>query len=206
MTKPTTSNASSDAVQADQETTPTTPKQVESEETQTTQEQIQQLIESLQRLQAEFDNYRKRTQRDITTQAEYRVNTLLTKLLPLLDDIDQAKQHKDIEGLLHITQTFSSVISDMGVQRIPTNESFNPKYHEALLTQPTQDPTQDGHIVKVLRNGYTRGDVVLQYAQVIVARHTTDTQTKNNDTHADQTTDKQQNTTKNTTKEMMNHE
>jgi molecular chaperone GrpE len=128
-----------------------------------------------QRTQADFDNFRKRAQRDQQAFAARAAERLVTKLLPVLDDleraIDAAEQHEEakvIEGVEMTRSALAGALASEGLQEIPAEGVFDPHVHEALLTQPVEG-IDSGVIVQVIQRGYRLGDVVLRPARVIVA-------------------------------------
>jgi len=128
-----------------------------------------------QRTQADFDNYRKRALRDQQAFAARAAERLVTKLLPVLDDleraIDAAEQHEEakvIEGVEMTRSALAGALASEGLEEIPAEGPFDPHVHEALLTQPVEG-IDSGVIVQVIQRGYRLGDVVLRPARVIVA-------------------------------------
>ena len=131
--------------------------------------------EAYLRLAADFDNYRKRVAREhaeLTARANER---LLNELLPVLDDLERAleaaAQHEEAkleEGVRLVHRALVGLVERHGLSEIPTEGSFDPHVHEALLTQPG-DGAEEGAVLQVLQKGYRLGDKVLRPARVIVA-------------------------------------
>jgi molecular chaperone GrpE len=128
-----------------------------------------------QRTQADFDNFRKRSLRQQQEFAARAAERLVTKLLPVLDDleraIDAAEQHEEakvIEGVEMTKSALAAALVSEGVEEIVAEGVFDPHVHEALLTQPAEG-VDSGVIVQVIQRGYRLGDVVLRPARVIVA-------------------------------------
>jgi molecular chaperone GrpE len=128
-----------------------------------------------QRTQADFDNFRKRALRDQQAFAARAAERLVTKLLPVLDDleraIDAAEQHEEakvIEGVEMTRSALAGALASEGLEEILAEGIFDPHVHEALLTQPVEG-VDSGVIVQVVQRGYRLGDVVLRPARVIVA-------------------------------------
>ena len=118
-----------------------------------------ELKNDLLRLQAEYVNYRKRVERD------------LNSLLPVLDDVDAARQHGDLADgpFAAIATKLENALKTYGLVRIDeTGVEFDPTIHEALIQQPGEDIEVDT-VSQVLRSGYKSGERVLRAAQVIVA-------------------------------------
>ena len=132
-------------------------------------------LDSLQRLKAEFDNYRKRIAREqieLTTRAGER---LVKELLPVLDDLERAReaaeQHEEAkleDGVRLVHRALADVLVREGLSEIGGDGKFDPNVHEALLAQPA-DGRESGDVVQVVQKGYRLGDRVLRPARVIVA-------------------------------------
>jgi molecular chaperone GrpE len=128
----------------------------------------------LQRLQAEYVNYRRRVERDRDLARGAAVAGVLEALLPVLDDIHLARQHGDLESgpFAAIADKLEATLGRLGLARFgEPGEAFDPTVHEALvhtqaeLAEGTVDPT----VVQVLQPGYRMGDRVLRAARVAVA-------------------------------------
>ncbi|MGR0160330.1 nucleotide exchange factor GrpE [Paenarthrobacter nitroguajacolicus] len=133
--------------------------------------QAAELRNDLLRLQAEYVNYRKRVERDRAVAGEMAVIGVLNSLLPVLDDVDAARQHGDLEGgpFAAIATKLENALKTYGLERIAdTGVEFDPTIHEALIQQPGEDIEVDT-VSQVLRSGYRSGERVLRAAQVIVA-------------------------------------
>jgi len=130
-----------------------------------------ELRNDLLRLQAEYVNYRKRVERDRAVAGEMAVIGVLNSLLPVLDDVDAARQHGDLADgpLAAIAAKLENALKTYGLVRIDeTGVEFDPTIHEALIQQPGPDVETDT-VSQVLRSGYKSGDRVLRAAQVIVS-------------------------------------
>ena len=130
-----------------------------------------ELRNDLLRLQAEYVNYRKRVERDRDVAREMAVIGVLNSLMPVLDDIDAARQHGDLaEGpFAAIATKLENSLKTYGLSRIDeTGVEFDPNIHEALIQQQSADVTFDT-VTQILRAGYKSGDRVLRAAQVIVS-------------------------------------
>ncbi len=132
-------------------------------------------LDSLQRLKAEFDNYRKRAAREQLEFASRAAERLVKELLPVLDDLeralDAAEEHEEAkleEGVRLVHRALADALQKEGLAEIATEGKFDPHVHEALLTQPDDD-RESGDILDVLQKGYRLGDKVLRPARVIVA-------------------------------------
>ena len=132
-------------------------------------------LDNLQRLKAEFDNYRKRAARDQESLVARAHERLVKELLPVLDDLgralEAAEQHEEAkleDGVRLVHRALEDVLRKEGLAEIDTEGAFDPHVHEALLTQPGEG-VEPGHVVQVLQKGYRLGDHVLRPARVIVA-------------------------------------
>ncbi|MEA5453944.1 nucleotide exchange factor GrpE [Sinomonas sp. JGH33] len=135
------------------------------------QNEAAELREDLQRLQAEYVNYRKRVDRDRAVAGEVAVMGVLSSLLPVLDDIDAARAHGDLTDgpFASIAAKLEQILTSHGLERIDaTGVEFDPNIHEALIQQPGEGITVDT-VQQVLRSGYRTKARVLRPAQVIVA-------------------------------------
>ncbi|MFC0249345.1 nucleotide exchange factor GrpE [Citricoccus parietis] len=134
----------------------------------------EELRNDLLRVQAEFVNYKRRVDRDRDVSKDNAIQSVLTALLPVLDDLDAARAAGDLaEGpFASIATKFSSVLTGFGLERQDQDslvgQPFDPTRHEAMLRQPSQEIPEE-HVVQVFRNGYLRGERVLRAAQVMVS-------------------------------------
>lgn len=130
-----------------------------------------ELRNDLLRLQAEYVNYRKRVERDRDVARDMAVIGVLNSLMPVLDDIDAARQHGDLADgpFAAISTKLENALKTYGLSRIDeTGVEFDPNIHEALIQQPSAEVQFDS-VSQILRTGYKKGDRVLRAAQVIVA-------------------------------------
>jgi len=137
--------------------------------------QRDEYLADLQRLAADFDNYRKRALRDQQAFASRAAERLVAKLLPVLDDLERAleaaEHHEEAQVLAGVEMTRSALaaaLASEGLQEIDAEGAFDPHVHEALLAQPVEG-VEPGSIVQVVQRGYRLGDAVLRPARVIVA-------------------------------------
>ena len=128
----------------------------------------------LQRLQAEFVNYRRRVDRDRTVARDQAVASILEALLPVLDDVHLARQHGDLEGtpFAAIAEKLEATLGRFGLARYgEPGEAFDPTVHEALLHTQAElaEGTTETTVVQILQPGYRAGERVLRAARVAVA-------------------------------------
>ncbi|MFC8518297.1 nucleotide exchange factor GrpE [Streptomyces sp. NPDC057257] len=124
----------------------------------------------LQRLQAEFQNYRRRVERDRITVREIAIANLLTELLPVLDDIGRARDHGElVGGFKSVAESLETVAAKMGLQQFgKEGEPFDPTIHEALMHSYAPDVTETT-CVAILQPGYRIGERTIRPARVAVA-------------------------------------
>ena len=127
------------------------------------------LTSDLQRLQAEYANYKKRVERDRAVAHESAVGAVLTELLALLDDVDRAEQHGELTGgFKAVAEQLNSITSRIGLEKYGTEgEAFDPQIHEALMHDESADvvvPTAS----KILQPGYKYKERILRPARVAV--------------------------------------
>jgi molecular chaperone GrpE len=124
----------------------------------------------LQRVSAEYANYRKRVDRDRGTAAEQTTGQVLTALLPVLDDIDRAREHGDLVGpFATVAETLNAAVGKYGLVAFgEKGDSFDPTRHEAVAHQTSADVTEPT-CVGILRRGYLLGGRLLRPALVAVA-------------------------------------
>jgi molecular chaperone GrpE len=134
---------------------------------------IQERTADLQRLKAEYDNYRRRVERDRQMIAEQATGKLLGALLPTLDDIGRARDHGDLEGpFKSVAESLEAALEGLGLERFgAVGDEFDPLLHEALMHSYRGDVTAPT-CVEVFRSGYSFGGRVLRVAQVAVAEPT----------------------------------
>ena len=130
-------------------------------------------LDDLRRLQAEFDNYRKRVLREQSLAGTRATTRLVEKLLPVLDNFERAIEHgADDAGVELILKDLKRILEDEGLQEIAAEgRPFDPQVHEAV--ESVEDPDVEEPVVKsVYRKGYRLGNNVLRAAMVAVARPT----------------------------------
>ncbi len=152
---------------ADDEAPPESPEQAEVIALST---QLAERTADLQRLKAEYDNYRRRVDRDRQVGADAATAKVLGGLLATLDDIDRARGHGDLDGPFRaVADSLESTLSSVGLERYGVSgEAFDPQVHEALIH--TFEPGLDGPTcVEIYRSGYRYAGRVLRPAQVVVA-------------------------------------
>jgi molecular chaperone GrpE len=127
------------------------------------------LTSDLQRLQAEYANYRKRVERDRSLAHEMAIGAVLTELLALLDDVERAEQHGELTGgFKAVADRLNSITARIGLEKYGVEgEAFDPQIHEALMHETSTDvavPTAS----KILQPGYKYKERILRPARVSV--------------------------------------
>ena len=127
------------------------------------------LTEDLQRLQAEFANYRKRVERDRTLAAEVAISSVLLEFLAVLDDLDRAETHNELSGgFKAVADQIISTTSKLGLEKFGEAPSlFDPNIHDALMHE-TSEEVKETTVTKILQPGYRFKDRVLRPARVVV--------------------------------------
>jgi molecular chaperone GrpE len=151
-----------------------TEEQAEVGELEALKRERDELVDTAQRVQAEFDNFRRRTARDRQELVSLANERLVKELLPVLDDLTRALQaaekHEEAkleEGVKLVHRQLAQILEKEGLAEIDTEGVFDPHVHEALLAQPSE--AESGSVIEVLQKGYRLGDRVLRPARVIVA-------------------------------------
>lgn len=130
------------------------------------------LLGDLKRLQAEYANYRRRTEEQRQVEIERAKGEAVKGLIPVLDDLDRARQHGDlVDGtpFAVIAEKVRAVVERLGVVSYgEKGEEFDPQRHEAIFQQPTPG-VDKATILEVVEVGYRLGDVELRPAKVVVA-------------------------------------
>jgi molecular chaperone GrpE len=134
-------------------------------------------LDALQRLKAEFDNYRKRVARDQQELAARAHERLVKELVPILDDLERAleavAQHEEArleEGVRLVHRSLGDLLMREGLTEVETAGKFDPHTQEALLSQPSDE--EEGSVIQVLQKGYKLGDRVLRPARVVISQGT----------------------------------
>ena len=131
-------------------------------------------LDALQRLKAEFDNYRKRVARDQHELAARAHERLVRELVPVLDDLERALEfataHEEAQledGVRLVHRALADALAKEGLAEIETDGKFDPHSQEALLSQPSE--AEEGTVIQVLQKGYRLGDRVLRPARVVIS-------------------------------------
>ena len=136
------------------------------------QKQLEELTDTLQRLQAEFENYKKRVDKERVHFMEYSKAEIIAKLLPILDSFELALQNtkeadKFAKGMEMIHTQIIDSLQQEGLRKIEVNGKFDPFKHEVLLKEKSNE--DEDTILQELQPGYMLKDKVLRHAKVKVA-------------------------------------
>ena len=127
------------------------------------------LTEDLQRLQAEYSNYKKRVDRDRLLAGEIATAATLIEFLPILDDLDRASEHGElIGGFKAVADQVLNATKKLGLEKFgETSTTFDPNIHEALMHE-TSAELKETTVTKILQFGYRYKERVLRPARVVV--------------------------------------
>lgn len=138
---------------------------------------IAELTDDLKRLQAEFENFKKRNEKEWSERVRYANQGIIADLLMVLDSFDKAiddtKECDDAnslkEGVKSVQRQFKQILEREGLKEIDTKGKFDPFLHEAIMREEKKD-VEDGKILEVYQKGYVLGNKALRPAKVKVAK------------------------------------
>ena len=163
------SNESENEQEENEEVIDDKSKQTSEVETQASDDYFTHLL----KLQAEFDNYRKRTEMEVSKAYKNGFTDAIVDFLPALDSFKMAKEYitdkNTLIGIEYIEKGILSTLEKMGVKTIDASGKFDPNFHQAIDTDTTAD-VENGYIVKECYKGFMMGDKVIRYSQVIVKK------------------------------------
>jgi molecular chaperone GrpE len=135
-----------------------------------TEAKVAEVTADLQRVHAEYANYRKRVERDRELVRDTAVAAALAELLPVLDDIGRAREHGELDGAFKaVGESLESTLTRLGLERFgDVGDPFDPTRHEAL-THEHRDDVDEPVCIAVYQPGYTYGGRVVRPARVGVA-------------------------------------
>ena len=141
------------------------------------EKQLNEFKELALRKAAEFENYKRRTENDQLNMVKYAAESLIIKLLPIMDDLERSLSHmteetdvtKIKEGIQLVYNKFTKTLEDQGVKKIESvGKPFNVDFHDALMQR--QDDTVPPHtVLEELETGYMYKDRVIRHSKVIVS-------------------------------------
>jgi molecular chaperone GrpE len=152
------------------ESEPKPASKAEAKEVEALRSELEERTLDLQRVTAEYANYRKRVDRDRLAVVEQATGAVLTTLLPVLDDIDRARAHGDLTGAFaSVAEQLQNNLTKLGLSPFgAVGDVFDPMYHEAVMHTTSADVTEPT-CVDILRKGYALGERLLRAAMVAVA-------------------------------------
>ncbi len=157
------------------ETASAVPAQVEDDSLAKAEAERDEYLADLQRVAAEYENFRKRAAREQERLVAHAHERLVRELLPVLDDLERtleaAARHEEaalVDGVRLVERSLRKALEKEGLAEIATDGPFDPHVHEALLTKP-EDGAEPGSVLEVVQRGYRLGDKVVRPARVIVA-------------------------------------
>ena len=136
-------------------------------------QKICELTDSLQRMQAEFENYKKYNEKKNVEFAKYAKADIIDKLLPIMDSFEMALKHTEkkeefIKGVEMIFSEIFTMLEKEGLRKIGADGKFNPDYHEVLIKE--ESDKEEDTILEELQKGYMLNDKVLRYTKVKVSK------------------------------------
>jgi|TARA_B100002003_G_scaffold241431_1_gene263133 molecular chaperone GrpE len=136
-------------------------------------DQIKELTETVQRLQADFENYKKQVEKTRLNSCKFAKADFINKILPSLDSFELALKNSDNpeefkKGIKLIFSQLFQTLEDMGLKPIKTEGKFDPYKHEVLLTEDSDK--EDNTILEELQKGYQMEDMVIRHSKVKVAK------------------------------------
>jgi molecular chaperone GrpE len=140
-----------------------------------TESQASEFKDGWLRSQAEFQNYKKRVERDNELMYASMKGDIIKKVLPVLDDIERALQNRPEDnawanGIELIARKLQNILDSEGVKKIEAEgAAFDPNFHEAISHEASEE-VESGHVIAVVQNGYMLGERVLRPALVRVAQ------------------------------------
>lgn len=135
--------------------------------------QYEEIKDTLQRVYAEFQNYRKRTDEEKQRFAELSNEEFIKKILPIIDNLELALSHKKCDddfskGIELIYAQVLQALEDEGVRRILSSGKFDPKLHEVLMAEDSEK--EEGVILEEFQKGYTIGGKVIRHSKVKISK------------------------------------
>ncbi|MET0574131.1 MAG: nucleotide exchange factor GrpE [Pedobacter agri] len=141
------------------------------------QAEVQQLNDKYLRLYAEFDNYKRRTQKERVELLQTAGKDVIVSLLPVLDDFDRALKAMETaadvapvkEGILLVSTKLKNTLAQKGLKDVESiNQPFDTDFHEAITNIPAPSDDLKGKVIDEVEKGYTLNDNVIRFAKVVV--------------------------------------
>jgi len=140
-------------------------------------QKLEEMNDKYLRLFSEFDNFRKRTQKEKIELYKTASEDVMLALLPVIDDFERALKaaadengnEKLQEGIALIYSKFTNTLRQKGLESLDSmGQEFNTDYHEAITNIPAPEPEMKGKVVDVIEKGYKLNDKVIRFAKVVV--------------------------------------
>lgn len=140
-------------------------------------EQIEELNDRVRRQMAEFDNFRKRTEKEKASMYQIGAREVIEKILPVVDNFERGlatvpqedATNPYAEGMEKIYKQLMTVLDDLGVKAIEAvGQEFNPDFHNAVMQAPSEE-YESGIVIQELQRGYVYKEKVIRYSMVMVA-------------------------------------
>ncbi len=144
------------------------------------EKEAEELFSRLQRLQADFENFKRRSRKELEDMARFGIERLIVSLLPVMDNFNRALSASAkggegatfMAGMEMIYRQLKEVLEKEGLQAIEAvGQPFNPEKHEAVMQVETENPEQDNLVTEELQTGYTLHDRLLRPSMVKVAKY-----------------------------------
>ncbi|MBW3011874.1 nucleotide exchange factor GrpE [Candidatus Woesearchaeota archaeon] len=130
-------------------------------------DKVKELTDSLQRLQAEFENYKKRVDKEKQAFSKFACEGIVKELLPVLDSFDNALKEGDSQGIKQIHTQLMSILKAAGLKEVKAEGQFDPYLHEVLLKENNE--AEEGTIIEVIQKGYMLNDKVIRHTKVKIS-------------------------------------
>ena len=139
--------------------------------------EVQELKDKYLRLLADFENYKKRTAKEVFEIRRTAAKKTISTLLPVLDDFDRAKMNAESDGTNEVFSEGVNLVYDklyklLGTEGLEpmesTGEDFDPELHEAITKIPAPTEEMKGKIIDTIEKGYRLNDIIIRYAKVVV--------------------------------------
>ena len=138
------------------------------------EEELIELKNKYLRLVAEFENFKKRTQKEKEDFAKYAKENFIQSILPIIDDFERAQKtnEKDAKGYLLIGQKLINILSQHNLEKIQLskNEQFDLDKHEAISSVEVKQKNKKGKIIEEVEAGYLLSDKIIRYPKVIIGK------------------------------------
>jgi len=142
-------------------------KEDKTQKTQDLELKNKELTEQLQRLQAEFINFRQRAEQEKLSFIEYGKEQALKELIDLFENLEKAKENPDKEGINLIYKELQEILQNNKVQPIDNKGKYNPEYHEVILKENSKE--EEDTIIEIFQKGYTINGRILRASKVKVS-------------------------------------